>query len=409
VNLTRYVGNVPTMFADPTGMYLSGLAGSAWNSVTSVGAYLGGAGAAAIDSALGTNLVSAGSPTVSLAGGGHLMVVGPGGGTPFQQGASALNAAASEISAHSGTGSSSQINTLHQPDSRIRTMGPGSQQEWSLGAAGINQAFSDQYGHLTPWDEKRLFGALSEVMRKNPEISTQVYGLETADVPQWSDAFSSALADDYRNMVVVNGPGSKLIGAALWGEVDNDEWNQTISVLTQQARESQSLAGSRITLEMIGSAMVQHMGTTCGGIGCFGSAFSRSSARPAASYTANYPKGGTLGTWMSQKAAKANSGARSAVQARNLCRQLTSQEQAAQALAGTGEAVFGAGTGRPLLDAGRLSAQYGGNPADWAKMRSTSSEIHGIKTPAGNNFEIHWYQNIKTRQVVELKTKVTGH
>ena len=102
-------------------------------------------------------------------------------------------------------------------------------------------------------------------------------------------------------------------------------------------------------------------------------------------------------------------GANSAMQGRNLARQLTSEEQMGQALAGRGEPVFGAGTNRRLLDAERLSQQYGGSPAEWAKMRGASSDVHGIQTPAGNNFEIHWYQNVKTGKVVELKTKVTGH
>ena len=64
----------------------------------------------------------------------------------------------------------------------------------------------------------------------------------------------------------------------------------------------------------------------------------------------------------------ANSGANSAIQARNLARQLTSEEQLSQALAGRGQPLMGPGTNKVLLGAQRLSNQYGGNPSDWAKM-----------------------------------------
>ncbi len=80
-----------------------------------------------------------------------------------------------------------------------------------------------------------------------------------------------------------------------------------------------------------------------------------------------------------------------------------------QALAGEGQPIAGAGTGTPLRDAQRLADQYGGNPGDWAKMGGESSDAHGVQTPGGNNFETHWYQNARTGQVVEIKTKITGH
>ena len=102
-------------------------------------------------------------------------------------------------------------------------------------------------------------------------------------------------------------------------------------------------------------------------------------------------------------------GANSAIQGENLARQLTSEEQMSQALSGEGKPIFGAGTSEPLDNADRLADQYGGHPEDWTKMRSKSSEVHGVQTPNGNKFETHWYQNIKTGQVVEIKTKITGH
>ena len=101
--------------------------------------------------------------------------------------------------------------------------------------------------------------------------------------------------------------------------------------------------------------------------------------------------------------------ATSNAQAQNLARQLTSEEQMGQALSGQGTPLIGAGTDKALLDADRLAQQYGGNPGDWAKMGSESSAAHGVQTPAGDNFETHWYQNVNTGQVVEIKTKIAGH
>lgn len=96
---------------------------------------------------------------------------------------------------------------------------------------------------------------------------------------------------------------------------------------------------------------------------------------------------------------------------RNLARQLTSEEQLSQAIAGRGEAIMGAGTNKPLWQSttNQLSKDYGGSPADWAKMRSGSSATHGTTTPSGANFETHWYQNTQSGQAVEFKTKILGH
>ena len=85
------------------------------------------------------------------------------------------------------------------------------------------------------------------------------------------------------------------------------------------------------------------------------------------------------------------------------------QEQAGEALSGKGTPLIGAGTNKPLLAGDRLAQEYGGDPEDWAKMGSGNSAAHGVQTPAGGNFETHWYQNVKTGQVAELKTKITGH
>jgi RHS repeat-associated protein len=109
------------------------------------------------------------------------------------------------------------------------------------------------------------------------------------------------------------------------------------------------------------------------------------------------------------EACAVQSGASSAVQGRNLARQLTSEEQVSGAVQGQGEAIIGPGTGKDLLAGPRLAKEYGGNPGDWAKMRSASSAEHGVTMPNGGNFEAHWYQNTRTGQVVEIKTKIAGH
>lgn len=95
-------------------------------------------------------------------------------------------------------------------------------------------------------------------------------------------------------------------------------------------------------------------------------------------------------------------GANSALQGQNLARQLTSEEQSSNALAGIGSSDV------PINEAtaNRLAQQYGGSPGDWAKMNSESSAAHGVQTPNGSNFETHWYQNSSTGQVVEVKTKI---
>jgi hypothetical protein len=107
----------------------------------------------------------------------------------------------------------------------------------------------------------------------------------------------------------------------------------------------------------------------------------------------------------------ANSGASSLVNACSLARSLTSEEQLSQAVLGRGEAMMGAGTTKPLYQSttNRLVQEYGGATSDWAKMGGESSALHGTTTPAGANFEIHWYQNMQTGQAVEFKTKVLGH
>ena len=86
-----------------------------------------------------------------------------------------------------------------------------------------------------------------------------------------------------------------------------------------------------------------------------------------------------------------------AISGRNLGRQLASEQQLGEA----GRAIAGAGTGVTLRDAPRLAQQYGGSADDWLKMSSSS-----YRGTDGLQFETHWYQNIRTGQGVEFKTKM---
>ncbi len=87
----------------------------------------------------------------------------------------------------------------------------------------------------------------------------------------------------------------------------------------------------------------------------------------------------------------------SAIDGRNLNRQLASQQQMAE----SGTRIAGFGTGSILRNRARLASAYGGGPYEWAKM--SSSRYRGTD---GFGFETHWYQNVRTGNRVEYKTKI---
>ena len=86
-----------------------------------------------------------------------------------------------------------------------------------------------------------------------------------------------------------------------------------------------------------------------------------------------------------------------------LWKQLASQELLAEAQAGKGIAIAGAGArrGRAIDDAARLVEQYGGDAGDWAKM-TTRTRV----ADDGTSMAIHWYENVRTGQRFEYKTKL---
>jgi len=78
-----------------------------------------------------------------------------------------------------------------------------------------------------------------------------------------------------------------------------------------------------------------------------------------------------------------------------LTKQLASQAQMAE----VGTVIAGQGARRAFRDAGRVAAQYGGEAADWVKMRSSS-----FRAADGMRFETHWLQNLRTGVREEFKT-----
>jgi RHS repeat-associated protein len=94
----------------------------------------------------------------------------------------------------------------------------------------------------------------------------------------------------------------------------------------------------------------------------------------------------------------------------NATKALASDLQVQEILSGTGTPLAGAGTGTALRDAPRLAATYGGQEADWVKIGSSHATPTGgaggfEKAGYNGGFEVHAYKNVKTGQVVELKTK----
>lgn len=65
--------------------------------------------------------------------------------------------------------------------------------------------------------------------------------------------------------------------------------------------------------------------------------------------------------------------------------------------------IAGLGARKALNDAPRLAAEYGGNPGDWVKISSSHYTPLGTEG-AGAGFATHAYQNIKTGEIVEMKS-----
>jgi len=83
-----------------------------------------------------------------------------------------------------------------------------------------------------------------------------------------------------------------------------------------------------------------------------------------------------------------------------LTKQLASESQVAELLAGQGKAIAGAGTSTILRDAPRLAAEYGGSASEWQKVTSST-----FKAADKAVIETHGYQPVNTGRIVELKSK----
>ncbi len=81
---------------------------------------------------------------------------------------------------------------------------------------------------------------------------------------------------------------------------------------------------------------------------------------------------------------------------------IASERLLGEAIAGAGfrKAIAGPGTRALLRDRFRLSQQYGGSVADWAKMTGSSATIDGKLV------QIHWYENIVTGFRTEFKQNI---
>jgi len=83
-----------------------------------------------------------------------------------------------------------------------------------------------------------------------------------------------------------------------------------------------------------------------------------------------------------------------------LTKQVATEAQVAELESGGGRIIFGPGGTKPLQEANRLAAQYGGRPQDYVKIGSFN-----FKAADGVSFEVHAYKNLATGQIFEPKTK----
>jgi hypothetical protein len=93
--------------------------------------------------------------------------------------------------------------------------------------------------------------------------------------------------------------------------------------------------------------------------------------------------------------------AENAADAVRLRKQLASEAGAAELKAGGGKAIAGAGTRSVITDLPRLLAEHGGRPEDWAKV---TSRVYSVGD--GTTVQVHAYRNVRTGQLVELKSIV---
>lgn len=86
-------------------------------------------------------------------------------------------------------------------------------------------------------------------------------------------------------------------------------------------------------------------------------------------------------------------------------------ELVGEALSGVGQRLIAAGD--EIRDVGRLVSQYGGKASDWVKL-STSGvdpskmQVYAQRAGRGTPIEMHYYKNIVTGAIVEMKSVFSG-
>jgi len=80
-----------------------------------------------------------------------------------------------------------------------------------------------------------------------------------------------------------------------------------------------------------------------------------------------------------------------------LSKKLASEAQ----LSESGVAIAGSGTGKALWDVERITAEHGGQAADWTKRASSS-----YTAADGTKMQTHWLENAKTGERAEFKTVI---
>lgn len=78
---------------------------------------------------------------------------------------------------------------------------------------------------------------------------------------------------------------------------------------------------------------------------------------------------------------------------------IANQAQMSEALTGGGRTIAGPGSKNLFRDAPHKALEYGGTPGDWAKKSSFP-----YKAPDGKTIELHWIENIQTKEQREFKT-----
>jgi len=85
--------------------------------------------------------------------------------------------------------------------------------------------------------------------------------------------------------------------------------------------------------------------------------------------------------------------------ARTVSEQLIFQELSSGASKGAGVVLAGGSSKVAFRDAAKTAERYGGEASDWVKKSSEAAHA----SPTGATYQIHWVENTKTGQIVDMK------